>query len=226
MPVAEAAVALIAFVGTTIQYLRDGKRERGLRVEEGMAESPNRLTAFPGNSGAGIGSMVAALRNLRGFVARSADPARIEIEVAEILVTVVREDPDYRDPRHARFDFLCLQNWNGHPPDQAKNRRENLYLPNRYIGAFAELDGRTGLAKSVGFGESGMENPPSGATDSDIALLTRSTEGYGLRIALLSPDAAQEAEQRFLQGDRQQQNPARKMLLAKTREVSLHASTG
>ena len=109
-PAAGAAVALIAFVGTTIQYLRDRKRERGLRVEEGIAESTNRLTAFPSNSDAGIGSVVAALRNLRGFVARSADPARIETEVAEILVTVTREDLDYRDPRHARFDILCLQN--------------------------------------------------------------------------------------------------------------------
>jgi hypothetical protein len=225
-PAAGAAVALIAFVGTTIQYLRDRKRERGLRVEEGIAESTNRLTAFPSNSDAGIGSVVAALRNLRGFVARSADPARIETEVAEILVTVTREDLDYRDPRHARFDILCLQNWNGYRSYQAKNRRENLYVLNRYIGALAELDGRTGLVKSVGFGEAGMENIPSGATDSDITLLTRLTEGYGLRIALLSPDAAQEAERRFFKVTGGNKSLHEKMLLAKTREESLHASTG
>jgi hypothetical protein len=64
-PVAGATVALVAFLGTTLQYLRDRRRERGLRAEEGIAESTNSLTAFPGSSDAGIGSVVAALRNLR-----------------------------------------------------------------------------------------------------------------------------------------------------------------
>src|ERR1017187_5056984 len=173
VPVAGGAVALIAFVGTTIQYLRDRKRERELRVEEGIAESTNRLTAFPGNPDAGIGTVVAALRNLRGFAARSADPAEKEVQVVEILVTIAREDLDYRDPRHARFDILCLQHWRGYRLYQTEKNEENLYILDQYIGALAELEGRTGLVKSVAFGKAGMENIPAQATDSDIALLTR-----------------------------------------------------
>jgi hypothetical protein len=225
-PVAGAAVALIAFVGATVQYLRDRKRERELRIEEGIAESTNRLTAFPGNPDAGIGSVVAALRNLRGFVARSADPAKIETEVVEILVTVAREDLDYRDARHARFDILCLQHWKGYRSYQTKNRRENLYILDQYIGALAELEGRTGLVKSVTFGKAGMEKIPPRATNSDIALLTRLTAGYGLRLALLPPDEAQEAERRFFKITGGNKGLHERMLLAKTHEVSLHASAG
>jgi hypothetical protein len=226
-PVAGVTIALIAFVGTTLQYLRDRKRERGLRVEEGIAESTNKLTAFPGTSDAGIGSVVAALRSLREFVARSADPAGIETEVAEILATVAREDLDYRDPRHARFDMLCLQHWKGYRSYQTENDKENLYVLDQYIGALTELDDRTGLVKSVGFSEAGMENIPPRATDSDIALLARLTEGYGLRLALLSlPAAAQNAEQRFFKASGGNKNLHEKMLSAKIRGVSLYASTG
>jgi hypothetical protein len=224
-PVAGAVVALIAFVGTTVQYLRDRKRDRALRAEEGIAESTNRLTAFPSNADTGIGSVVAALRSLRGFVAGSADPARIETEVTDILVTVAREDLNYQDPRHVRFDILCLQNWKGYRAYQADDRRENLFVLNRYIIALTTLDGRTGLVKSVNFDEGGMENIPLKATDSDIALLTRLTEGYGLRLALLPPDVARGAEQRFLK-ETSNNSLYEKMLSARAREVSLHASIG
>jgi hypothetical protein len=217
MPVTGAAVALIAFVGTTLQYLRDRRRERGLRVEEGIAVSTDRLTAFPGNSDAGIGSVVAALRNLRAFVARSADPARIEAEIAEILVTVAREDLDYRDPRHARFDILCIHHWKGYRSYQIENPRENLYILDRYIGALEELDDRVGLVKSVSFGKAGMENIPAEVEDSDIALLARLTEGYGLRLALLPPTAGTEVQRRFLEVAGGNKSLYEKMLSAKKR---------
>lgn len=224
-PIAGAVVALIAFVGTTIQYLRDRKRDRALRAEEGIAESTNRLTAFPSNAEAGIGSVVAALRSLREFVARSADPARIETEVTDILVTVAREDLNYQDPRHVRFDILCLRKWKGYRAYQASDRRENLYVLNRYIIALTTLEEGTGLVKSVNFSEGGMVNIPLNATDSDIALLARLTEGYGLRLALLPPDVAQGAEQRFLK-ETCNSSLYEKMLSARAREVSLHASIG
>jgi hypothetical protein len=224
-PVAGAVVALIAFVGTTVQYLRDRKRDRALRAEEGIAESINWLTAFPSKTDAGIGSVVAALRNMREFVARSTDPSKVGAEVTEILVTMAREDLNYKDPRHVRFDILCLQNWNGYRAYQADDRRENLYVLNRYIIALTALDGRTELVKSVQFSEDGMGNIPPKATDSDIALLARLTEGYGLRLALLPPDAARGAEQRFLK-ETSNNSLYEKMMSARAREVSLHASIG
>ena len=225
-PVAPAVVALIAFAGATFQYVRDRKNERKLRVEERIAESTNRLTAFPGDPDAGVGSVVAALRNLREFAAKSADPTKTESELAEILGTVVREDLDYQNARHARFDILCLQHWKRYRAYQTENLRENLYILDQYIGALKELDDRTGLAKSVAFGSAGMENIPSQATNSDVALLTRLTAGYGRRLALLPPAAAHEAGQRFFKVTGENKSLHEKMLSEKTREVSLHASIG
>jgi hypothetical protein len=226
VPVASAIVALIAFVGATFQYIRDRKSERKLRVEEGIAESTNRLTAFPGDPEVGVGSVVAALRNLREFVAKSADPAKTEIELAEILGTVAREDLDYQNARHARFDILCLQYWKSYREYQIENLRENLYILDQYIGALKELDGRTGLVRSVLFGSSGMDNIPSQATNSDVTLLTRLTAGYGRRLALLPTDEASEAENRFFKATGGNNSLHEKMLLEKTREESLHASIG
>jgi hypothetical protein len=225
-PALGAAVAFIAFAGTTIQYLRDRKRDRELRAEEGIAESTNRLTAFPGTPDAGIGSVIAALRNLREFVARSADPPGNETEIAEILATVIREDLDYHDLRHARFDMLCLQHWKAYRSSQMEHDRENLYVLDLYIGALTELDDSTGLVKSVSFGEAGMENIPTIVTDSNIALLARLTEGYGLRLALLPPNASPGAEERFFKAINGNKSLHEKMLSARERGVSLYASPG
>ena len=226
VPAASAIVALIAFVGATFQYMRDRKSERKLRVEEGIAQSTNQLTAFPSDPDVGIGSVVAALRNLREFVAKSADPTKTETELAEILGTVAREDLDYQNARHTRFDILCLQYWTSYRAYQTENLRENLYVLDQYIGALKELDGRTGLVRSVSFGSAGMENIPSQATNSDVTLLTRLTAGYGRRLALLPPDEAREAEKRFFKATGGNNSLHEKMLLEKTHEVSLHASIG
>lgn len=225
-PVAPAIVAFIALSVATFQYVRDRKNERKLRVEEGIAESTNQLTAFPGDPEVGIGSVVAALRNLREFAAKSADPTKTETELVEILGTVVREDLDYQNARHARFDILCLQHWKSYRVYQTENLRENLYILDQYIGALKELDKRTGLAKSVTFGSAGMENIPKQATNSDVALLTRLTAGYGRRLALLPPDTAQEAERRFFKATGGNKSLHERMMLEKKREVSLHASVG
>jgi hypothetical protein len=142
------------------------------------------------------------------------------------LVTVAREDLDYRNPRHARFDILCLQHWKSYQSYQTKNLRKNLYILDRYIGALADLDSKAGLVKSVYFGEAGMENIPSRATDFDLSLLVRLTEGYGRRVALLPSDAVQGAEQRFLKATGGNKSLHEKMLSAKRREENLDVGTG
>ena len=195
-PVAAAVVALLALAGTTVQYLRDRKRERELRVEEGIADSTNALTAFPGDPDTGIGTVVAALRNLRGFVDKAVDPTTLQNEVTEILTSVAREDLDYRDARHARFDSLCFQYWEAYQNYQVENPKENLYVLDQYIEALDDLEKRTGLVKSAIFGPAGIRNVP-GATNSQINHLTRLVTGYGLRIKLLPDNEEQAAQRRF-----------------------------
>lgn len=215
LPLASAVVALIAFIAATLQYIRDRKNERKLRVEEGLADSTNRLTAFPSDPNVGIGSVVAALRNLREFVAKSGDPTKTETELAEVLGTVAREDLNYQNARHTRFDILCLQHWTSYRAYQIENLRENLYVLDQYIGALNELEDRTDLVSSVTFSAAGMENIPPQATDSDVTLLTRLVSGYGRRVALLPPDEAREAERRFSIASGGNTSLQEKMLLEK-----------
>jgi hypothetical protein len=196
-PIAGALVALLALMATTVQYLRDRRRERELRIEEGVAESTNKLTAFPGDPEAGIGTIVAALRNLQGFVSRSNDATRLEEQITDILVTVAREDLDYRNPRHARFDTLCFQYWKAYRHHQGANPTENLYILEHYIEALEDLERRTSLVTSVTFSPTGIRNIPRSANGKDIIHLTRLITGYGLRFALLSDDEAPDEEQRF-----------------------------
>ena len=195
-PIAGAVVALLALAGTTLQYLRDRKRERELRVEEGIAASTNTLTAFSGDPDAGIGTVAAALRNLRGFVDRAVDQMALQKEVTEILTTVAREDLDYCNPRHARFDSLCFQYWEPYEHYQVENPKENLYVLDQYIEALDDLEKKTGFVKSATFGPTGIRNV-AGATNSQINHLTRLVTGYGLRIKLLPDKEAQAAQRRF-----------------------------
>jgi hypothetical protein len=199
VPVAGAVVALLALAGTTLQYLRDRKRDRELRIEEGIANSTNTLTKFPGDPDAGIGTVVAALRNLGGFVDRSMDSPVLRDQITEILATVAREDLDYRNARDARFDSLCFEYWEPYRGYQCKNPKENLYVLEQYLEALDELERTTGLVKSATFSSTGIRNIPPGVNNSDITRLTRLVTGYGLRLALLPSQEAPDAERRFLQ---------------------------
>jgi hypothetical protein len=196
-PLAGALVALLALAGTTFQYLRDRRRERDLRIEEGIAGATNTLTAFPGDQEAGIGTIVAALRNLRGFIDRSTYPQDLEAQMTDILAAVIREDLDYRNARHARFDILCFQYWDAYRRHQIKNPRENLYILDQYIEALDDLEQRTGIVGTATFGAGGVRNISEDVPNAVITHLNRLVTGYGLRLSLLPSDEAQISEQRF-----------------------------
>lgn len=211
-PYASAVVALIALVGTTISYLQDRRRDRDLRVEEGVAESIDRVIAFPRNPDVGIGSLVAALRNLRGFVVRSTTASNLWREVGEILTPVAREDLDFGDVRHVRFDILCLDYLEGYRSYQAQNARENLYILSKYIEALYLLELRTNIVKSVKFDAVGMMIVPPAAKQSDLDLLVRLSTGYGTRLRLLGPDKALDAAQRFFEATGENKSLSAKFL--------------
>ena len=59
------------------------------------------------------------------------------------------------------------------------------YLISTLVRSRSLTAGPGSLGRS--FGSAGMENIPSQATNSDVALLTRLTAGYGRRLALLPP---------------------------------------
>jgi hypothetical protein len=225
-PVAGAIVALMALIGTTFQYLRDRKRDRELRIEEGIAESTNKLTAFPGDPEMGIGTVVAALRNLRGFVSRSRNMTALKADIMEILATVTREDIDYCNSRHARFDSLCFQYWDDYKNYQRKNPVENIYILDKYLEALEDLERKAGIVRSANFTSSGIRNIPH-AKNLEISHLTRLAAGYGLRLASLPPDQAQEAEQRFFKATGENASLRDWMLSsAKEDKVRLYADVG
>jgi hypothetical protein len=103
---------------------------------------------------------------------------------------------------------------------------ENLYVLDQYIGALTELDERTGLVRSVNFGNAGMDNIPKSANDTDIALLTRLTEGYGLRLSLLPSNESPRAEQSFFKATSGNKDLHKKMLSARERGVTLYVNAG
>jgi hypothetical protein len=226
-PVTGAIVALMALVGTTIQYLRDRKRERGLRIEEGIAESTNKLTAFSGSTEMGIGTVVAALRNLRGFVGRSGDATALKAQITEILAAVVREDIDYGNARQARFDSLCFQYWEDHKRYQSEHPVENIYILDQYLEALDGLEQKSNIVKIATFTSTGIRNIPKDTKNSEISHLTRLVAGYGLRLSLLPGDEAQEAERRFFEITGRNASLRDQMLSSrKADEMRSHAEIG
>lgn len=211
-PYASAAVALIAFVGATIRYLQDRRRDRDLRVEEGVAESIDKVIAFPRNPDAGIGSLVAALRNLRSLIVKSTTASDLWREVGEILTPLAREDLDFSDVRHVRFDILCLEYLEGYRSYQAQNSMENLFVLSKYIEELDNLERRIQIAKSIKFDASGRMVIPLATKRSDLDFLVRLSTGYGTRFRLLGPDNAPDAAKRFFKATGKNQSLSAKFL--------------
>lgn len=108
-----ATIAAVVFTGGafSVSVLRFGhevRDARTLRREERFEANLERLTDFAGSESGMLTRALVALSNLRSL---SSGDAELRERVTAATTTVVREELDLANSRHAQFELLCVQEW-------------------------------------------------------------------------------------------------------------------
>jgi hypothetical protein len=118
-----ATIAAVVFTGGAfaVSLLRFGhevRDARTLRREERFEANLERLTDFAGSESGMLARALVALNNLRSL---SSGDAEFRQRVTDALSTVVREELDLANSRHAQFELLSMQEW----PDYRERLRDD-----------------------------------------------------------------------------------------------------
>lgn len=118
-----ATIAVVMFTGgafavSVLRFGHEVRDARTLRREERFEANLERLTDFAGSESGMLTRALVALHNLRSL---STGDAELRERVTAAITTVVREELDLSNSRHAQFELLCVQEW----PDSRERIRNH-----------------------------------------------------------------------------------------------------
>jgi hypothetical protein len=133
--------AVVAGIGAW-RYLDERKRERSVRIEEGVAHNLERVVDAPSEAGGSNARSIAGLRSLDALVRKSSrkDADERRTRVSETLTALVRDGlPDFSTPDHARLPVIYLDNWTGFRAAASTDHELSRQIAMRYVDHLAEM---------------------------------------------------------------------------------------
>jgi hypothetical protein len=200
-PWAPSIVALLALAVAVIQYFRDQRRQRNLRIEERVAENLAILSQFSADHSAPLATPVAAFHTLQILIELSTVQATYREQITKVIAAAVREDLDFEITNHVRFDQLCLTEWMPYAASEATTPTDNMLIVKRYLAALktaANLN--PGLMRHIKItNEDEITGVPPATEYDQLRHLLHLVEAYSIRVSLLPANLQEQADKGFYQ---------------------------
>jgi hypothetical protein len=198
LPAGSIFAALAAGGFGAYQYFRDRRRESAIRVEEQFSENLRTIAEYVHENNYPSAGLLSALTSLKELVELTKDPQRYRSRVTSVIAMAASQDVDFEDPRQARFDPLCLDQWpdygrwlSGNPPQQQFLRYRYLQALrslatrySRYFQGMRRLEGRTLTVNSS-------------ITEPDFLHFQQLLAGYHKHLQLQTPEARRAGVEEF-----------------------------
>jgi hypothetical protein len=187
-PLAAAFVAAGGLIWSIRQYGRDQRRQRTIRVEEGLIKNLDVLAKAPSDESITIGQTISCFRNVALLLQGSDDPSFHESWVTDVIAAIVREDLDLSHSRQARFDTVCFQQWKPYRHHQAQNESSNVPTITKYVSALKAFSEKNrSFTRTVAFNAQHEIKSNQSVEPEEFTYFTRLIAGLSNRITLLSP---------------------------------------
>jgi hypothetical protein len=143
IPLLSVMVVFLGGIFGAYKYFRDQDRDFALRIEQDISSNLNQLLDFTKEtSGSQNARITSVLDNLSWLIRQAKEPPRQVRRVTAVIVSAIKEDIDFRNPREARFPALCLEHWPNYSTVVRDNEELQKFLSYRYNEALAGLAGK------------------------------------------------------------------------------------
>ena len=140
IPLLSVVVLFLGGIFGAYKYFHDQDRDFALRIEQDIASNLSQLLDFTKEtSGSQNARITSVLDNLSWLIRQAREPLRQVRRVTAAIISAIKEDIDFRNPREARFPALCLEHWPNYSTAVRDNEELQKFLSYHYNEALAGL---------------------------------------------------------------------------------------